>query len=148
MSSEALSPRYQTWITSLLGAPLLSEPNSTCGDCAMVAKPNQPPPAVAFDARVKCCTFHPILANFLVGGILADGLERGTKVISDRITAGPGVTPLGLASPAVYSTIYNETTKKPGTFGRTTTMLCPFYVAEGTGLCGIYRHREAVCSTW
>jgi hypothetical protein len=32
-------------------------------------------------------------------------------------------------------------------FGRDDSFLCPYYNTDG-GLCGIWRHRNAVCSTW
>ena len=37
--------------------------------------------------------------------------------------------------------------EKPDTFGRSRALLCPHYQEEA-GSCGVWRHREATCSTW
>jgi hypothetical protein len=64
--------------------------------------------------------------------------------IAARIDAGVGATPLGLEVPAAYRAVYGTAASA---FGRARSMRCPHYVEDG-GLCGIWEHRNATCSTW
>jgi hypothetical protein len=148
MSSEAaLPPLYAAWAAALLDGPIPDETRATCGDCAM-----QPPDGAPetgrgyFNGAVKCCTYTPILANFLAGRILretdADG-EFGRETLRARLRNGDGVSPLGLDTPRSYRLLY---TGGLG-FGQSEALLCPHYIHEG-GLCGIWRHRNSICSTW
>jgi Fe-S-cluster containining protein len=100
-----------------------------------------------FDPRVKCCTYHPDLPNFLVGAILADThstLDSARAALASRIEAGDQVSPLGIRAPLDYVTRSRE---DPEGFGRRLDLRCPFYRAED-GACGVWRHRPAVCATW
>lgn len=100
-----------------------------------------------FDPRVKCCTYVPTLPNFLVGRILLDPAPEaaaGRASVEARIAAGVGVTPAGLAQPAVYGLLYGSA---PEAFGRTVSMRCPHYLTD-SGRCGIWRHRQSTCTTW
>jgi hypothetical protein len=144
---SALPPWYDRWLAAALGESLAAEPRATCSACAMVATATSGPVENGFDASTKCCTFHPYLSSFNIGGILAHGEPAAAEIIKARIARGPGVTPLGIAVPAIYRTVYNEGVKQPHLFGRVPQLRCPFYVQAG-GLCGIHRHRDAVCSTW
>jgi hypothetical protein len=113
----------------------------------MVASESSGPVENGFDANTKCCTFHPYLSSFNIGGILAHGDATAIEIIKARIARGPGVTPLGIAVPVIYRTVYSEGMKQPHLFGRVPQLRCPFYIEAG-GLCGIHRYRDAVCSTW
>jgi len=100
-----------------------------------------------FDSVIKCCTYIPELPNFLVGRILSDndpGAEAGRATVIKRIADRVGVTPMGLAQPAVFSLLYHGSEQS---FGRSRTLRCPHYIDEG-GRCGIWRHRDATCATW
>ena len=131
----------------LLRAPIEPETHATCADCAMCKPADSPadPDAYYFNPRVKCCTFLPYLPSFLVGRILLDpdpALARGRMSVEARIAAGVGLTPLGLGRSAA------QDVHDPGSgFGRDEGLLCPHYVQEG-GVCGIWRHREAACTTF
>jgi len=63
---------------------------------------NEEPPKVdvlSFHPYLKCCTYLPELANFLVGRILDDQnpeLSTGKTTIEARIRAGIAVSPLDL----------------------------------------------------
>lgn len=130
---------------ALLAAPVPSEPNATCSDCAMVpAEAGEP----GFSPAVKCCTYQPDLWNFLAGGVLLDehtDASRGRATVDTRIDAGVGVTPLGLMQSPAYHLLYEGS---PLAFGQSKALLCPHYVDESGGLCGIWRHRESTCTTW
>ena len=97
-----------------------------------------------FNPRVKCCTFVPVLPNFLVGRILRDserGQPQGRASVEARIATGIGVTPLGLGrSPAQHV--------PDAGFGQDEKYLCPHFVQQDGGICSIWQHREAVCATF
>lgn len=144
-----LPPLYQGWVTDVLDGPLPTERRATCHACVMCKGPNGEVPAAAytFDPRIKCCNYTPFLPNFLVGRILADeGLpvEVGRTALRERIARGVGVSPLG-----VGRTPGNEAMHKASVsaHGRAVSLKCPYYV-DTDGSCGIWKHRNGVCTTW
>jgi Fe-S-cluster containining protein len=56
-----------------------------------------------------------------------------------------GVTPQWLSPSRKYRVLLDAA--RATSFGRSKVLLCPFFVDDG-GLCSIWRHREAVCSTF
>jgi Fe-S-cluster containining protein len=140
-----MTPLHERWVHALLGAPFPEETNATCHDCAMVTdEPGQP----GYSPDSKCCTYMPEVWNFLAGGVLLDdGAEsaRGRATLQARLDAGMGVTPLGLGRPAAYSVLYDNA--HPA-FGANQSLLCPHFLRENGGRCGIWRHRESTCSTF
>jgi hypothetical protein len=104
---------------------------------------------MAFDPEIKCCTYVPVLPNFLVGMILEDidpAAADGRESVRRRITSGVGVTPLGLQPDSHYTLIYKHAGGE--LFGRSPGLRCPHFISAAGGLCGIWRHRNAVCATW
>jgi Fe-S-cluster containining protein len=93
----------------------------------------------------------PIIRSFqiiLVGGILSDpdpGLDEGRRRIRERIEKRVAVTPQALYFPKRYRLMHKY--GMPQSFGRSSTMLCPYYVKEN-GLCSIWKFRDAMCSTY
>lgn len=145
-SDSALPPLYRGWLEPVLG-PVRGESRATCMHCPMVRRFDEEPLELAFDSRTKCCTYVPDVHNFNAGRILADDNPVGAearRVLRSRIAERVGVTPLAIAMPPIYRTFYESS---PSAFGRAPAMRCPYYVDEG-GLCGIWQHRDAVCSTW
>ena len=139
---------------ALLPTGIPRERKATCDDCAMCAPKGAPVPAEVmrgvdtdaeyFAPSVKCCTYAPSLPNFLVGAVLADEKAVARGRLAERIAARDAVTLLGVGRPTAYGALYDAA---DDAFGRAEGLLCPYYVAE-TGLCGIWRHRESVCTTW
>jgi hypothetical protein len=81
--------------------------------------------------------------------ILADEdpqAAAGRESVQQRIASGVGVTPLGIQAGPHFTLIYKHTAD--ALFGRSPGLRCPHFLAAGGGLCGIWRHRNAVCSTW
>lgn len=148
-TSDVLPPLYARWMDEMLGAEIPPESNATCGDCAMVVSESAAAAGVAgFSASTKCCTFLPDLWNFLVGRVLLDedpSSARGKAGVEARIDAGIAVTPLGLRRPPSYQVLYGSSVDL---FGQSKAMLCPHYIDEQGGLCGVWRHRESTCTTW
>ncbi len=157
MATAQLPSLYHGWIESLLGGPIPAETAATCSQCAMADAPDgrraqnsshSPPSAVHFDVRVKCCSYVPPLPNFLVGRILLDSdpqMAAGRASVRARLAVRRDATPLGLQTPAAYAVLYDKAGVEA--FGKSLQLLCPHFQAE-TGGCGIWRHRQSVCTTW
>ncbi|HYC52107.1 MAG TPA: hypothetical protein VEB19_13415 [Gemmatimonadaceae bacterium] len=137
---------YARWMNTLLGVPIPAERTATCGDCAMVTREGSIEPG--FNPNTKCCTYLPELWNFLAGAVLLDSTDgdRGRASVLARIAGREGVRPVGLRQGDDYWTRYAES--PPPKFGTDMMLLCPHYIAEGGGLCGIWQHRESTCTTW
>jgi len=148
--AAVLPPLYARWMGALLGDPVPPETRATCEDCAMCAPAGvtSDPKSLYFSPRVKCCSYQPKLPNFLVGRILDDhdfSFSAGRSTLEQRIDAGVGVSPLGLDQTPTYSLLYKHGLAG---FGRAESLRCPHYLDEGGGRCGIWRHRNGVCTTW
>jgi hypothetical protein len=141
-------PLAAKWLAGALTRPIEDERKATCSNCAMAPGPQFDSIEEAYTSGVKCCTYLPDLANFLVGNILTDTDPVGAssrRFIEQRMLDGASVTPLGVPAAPLYALLYDQ--KHPSSFGRAGALACPYYVMDG-GLCGIHKHREAVCSTW
>ncbi len=146
IDTEPLPPLYERWVGELLGGGVPRETEATCSDCAMCSPSAPEGDATHFHPNVKCCSHVPVLANYLVGRILQDhGAVAGRASTLARIRARAAVTPLGLGRPRAYSALSRE--GGPESFGRSRALLCPHYQRESDD-CGIWKHRDAVCSTW
>jgi Fe-S-cluster containining protein len=148
-TSELLPPLYAQWVDELLEGSIPRESRATCDDCAMCAhgEEQQGPQTDYFDPVIKCCTYVPVLHNFLTGRILSDddpAAALGRSTVEKRIKEGVAVTPLGLGQPPVFSLLYESSDTA---FGRSRNLRCPHYIEDG-GRCGVWRHRESTCATW
>jgi hypothetical protein len=148
--SQLLPPLHARWVGELLGASVPPESEATCDDCAMRPPPGEAATDAHFDAKTKCCTYLPVLRNFLAGGVLRDPLAdtdaaaaHGRATLRARIAARDAVTPFAVERPAAYSFAYGTR----GAFGHSAGLRCPHYVEDGER-CGVWRHREATCATW
>lgn len=123
---------------------------ATCDRCAM-ALPDVLPertPEGYFRPDVKCCSFHPNLPNFLVGAVLADEspeMAEGRERIRARLAARIGVGPVWLAAPRKYTLLFLASRKT--SFGRSLVLRCPYF-SPAAANCSIWRHRDAVCTTF
>lgn len=125
------------------------ETMATCNDCAMCTRPDQPviPGMSYYQPDIKCCAFHPKLPNYLIGGLLLDSnpaMDHGRSVIREKIAKRIGVSPSGILPSKKYAIMHRFGER---TFGKNYSLLCPYFVRE-SGLCGIWKFREAVCSTY
>jgi Fe-S-cluster containining protein len=147
---EILPALYRPLLPEFFAAQAPPEEKATCGSCAMCAPPGTPPGAAGsyFRPDTKCCTYHPRLPNYLVGGLLADDradVAEGRRRVQQVIASGIGVTPRWVAPPRKTRVIYHAARRN--SFGRSLALRCPYYQAEG-GLCTIWRWRETDCSTF
>lgn len=150
-TSSPLPPLYNRWFEGLLGGDIPAETRATCHDCAMCESggEHQKPGSQLFNPQSKCCTYWPRLHNFLTGLILLDedpAMARGRASVEARLQAGLAVTPLGLEQPLKLRSFYTQ--MEPRAFGRAQTLRCPHYIDEQGGLCGVWKYRNSICSTW
>ncbi|HEY6250973.1 MAG TPA: hypothetical protein VI685_13515, partial [Candidatus Angelobacter sp.] len=69
--NSTLPPLFSAWMSELLGGDIPSETSATCNHCAMLAQDGlASQEALVFRPDTKCCTYLPMLSNFLVGRIL------------------------------------------------------------------------------
>lgn len=122
---------------------MAGEERATCASCAMVDP--QSPQVVHYAPELKCCTYYPDLPNFSVGRILLDESAPGRAHLEARIAAGVRLSPLVVAKPPLFETIYGQT-RQAHVFGRASKLRCPFMTQDAR--CGIWAHREATCSTY
>lgn len=147
-----LPPLYGRWLTELLAGGIPRETRATCRDCAMCVKDDGTLPTATyfFDAAVKCCVYLPELPNYLIGRILADGDDdpravAGRDSVRARLAAPGMATPIGLRRPTTYDLAYRNSAE---TLGRSLALRCPHYVEDDGGQCGIWKHRDSVCTTF
>lgn len=129
--------------------PIPVETEADCPDCVMLPGKESPdhPQRTWYNRQTKCCTFFPILPNYLVGAILAAedaGMADGRRRVEAVIAAGNGVYPHGLfPSPRQHHLYATHGTR---VFGRSVTLRCPYL--NDAGFCSIHSCRNAVCTSW
>ena len=139
---------YRPFLPDFFDRPMAEERHATCAECTMCPPPVPDLPAEAyFNPSTKCCTFHPTLPNYSVGGLLSDSTEggaEGRRRVLTKIAARIGVTPAGILPPARTSLLQRH--GKRG-FGRAESLVCP-YLDRDRGACTVWAQREAECATW
>src|SRR5215813_12147647 len=150
IQSSPLPALYAAWMDQMLAGPIPHETDATCDDCAMLStEGGKAKDRIFFNPDTKCCTYIPVIPNFLVGRILGDddpNFATGRATIAERLRAGVAVTPLGLGQPAHFLALYGQSSES--LFGRSATLRCPHYLGAEGGRCGIWQHRPAICATW
>jgi hypothetical protein len=131
---------YAHLLPPVFSAPIPQESYANCRSCHMCEPSPVPSTHIPFSVASKCCTFPPIIPNYLVGAYLADDPSR---TLDDVSMPGRHVTPLG-AFPNAESLI-QYTRILPDGFGRDSSTICPFYQ---NGDCGVWGYRNAICSTY
>jgi len=132
-----LPPVYHRCLPDFIELPYPHERFATCDTCVNCQSSHSP------YLTTKCCSYHPSLPNYLVGGVLGDAsADRGREQVRAIIRDGIGVTPYGLVRSA--SRRLRPVRPLP-TRAEAEAMLCPYYDA---GRCSIWAHREHLCSTY
>jgi hypothetical protein len=138
---------YAKWADELLG-PIPAETESTCQDCPLLLTKPDNKNTDSIHPRTKCCTYYPDLMNFQIGNILNENNPHNVPardIVTSRVRAQFGATPLKLQRPPVYNVIY----EKNPFMGSAMRLRCPYYIEELlNGACGIWQFRNAVCITW
>lgn len=123
----------------------LEESKATCNACAMA--PGKTKTKVTYAADLKCCTFEPLVPNFLVGAILSQPMlhPAGVKILESKISRREFSLPIGMTASIRYQVEFNQ--RSPNDFGNRKDWLCSYY-DRGTELCQIWRYRGSVCTTF
>lgn len=137
-----LPPLYDRWMTELLSAHIATETRATCDDCAMGPEKGESP---RFDPDLKCCTYYPELPNFTVGAIITDDGIYGQVELSKRFKSAVGITPHGMARPAIYQVLMQKAMHGDA-FGRAKSLRCAFLDPQGR--CGMWAYREPTCFSY
>lgn len=139
---------YGRFLPEFFDRPVAEERHATCAQCAMCPPPNAPlPPDAYFSPSTKCCTYHPALPNYSVGGLLRDDTPAGAegrRRILQKIANRRGVTPAGILPPPKLLLLRSHGAQA---FGRATSLVCP-YLDQEKGACTVWAHREGECATW
>lgn len=149
MIASHLPPLYSRWIAEFLSAPIPEEPMATCADCAMVTSHDSTPSSKShsFNPLTKCCTYVPELPNFLVGRTLNETISAtvpSREALRSQLDSFH-CTPRKLAIPADHKLLMGHAR---GAWGQSERLRCPYFRSDSTASCGIWRHRNAICSTW
>jgi hypothetical protein len=144
---DTLPEAHRRLLPVVFDNPEIPERRATCANCAMCAAPGAAAEAISFKPNLKCCTYHPTMPNFLIGAVLSDpAMAEGQRRVRERIQSRIGITPQWLSPPRKHRVLLDAA--RSTSFGRSKVLLCPYFVDEGGGLCSIWKHREAVCSTF
>lgn len=120
----------------LLGRLPPAETHATCASCALCpggGDGRRPGGRVVLSPDTKCCADQPVLPNYLVGGILAEGTEAGRASLRARMGSA-WTTPLGVGGNPGAQGFFG---KQPGA--------CPHL---DQGRCSIHAFRNAACATY
>lgn len=145
---DTLPTFYSNFLPKKFHIKVAEETISKCSNCVMLQNDDKSHQnASYFNPNTKCCTYHPIIRNYLVGAFLSDESENisvGRDIIIQKIQRRVGVLPDAIHPSNKYSHLYNSSANF---FGKTISMVCPFYNNK-QGNCFIWKYRSAICTTW
>jgi hypothetical protein len=148
---DMLPEIYQKILPKLFSEEIAEETQATCGSCPMTLgceKAMAKIPLQGFHPSTKCCSYQPGHVNYLVGGLLSDQsplMAEGKKRMLARIEQRLGL-PYGVGAPRDLKALYEAA--QEGRAAAKAELVCGFYAKESGGTCTIWKHREAVCSTF
>lgn len=141
---EQLPPEILAVAPELATVRWSQEAAASCGACPMQeAHGGAHGNRRAFKARVRCCTYHPRLANYAVGRVLRRG-DTGARQMLKRLKNPDGVGPRGVGPDRPSAELYEA--RSNDQFGNM-ALVCPYWV-EGPFGCSIHADRNPVCRTW
>ncbi len=142
------TPQNERWMLDAFGPRFAPEPRATCDACVMCApSPLGVDLMPRFVPELKCCTYAPVLANYLVGRVLGEeapgaGPSEGALRLHELVSKRVGLTPFGLEPSPLREEAYRS---NPEGFGRDPSLACSYLV---DGRCVIWAHRNAVCQAF
>ncbi len=146
---EPLPPLYGRWLQELLPGRIPREGRANCPQCVMcdTTTTEAGQGRLSFRPSVKCCSYLPEFPNFLVGRALSLGTDaRGVDAMRGRVERGVGATPLGICQSAMFANQYRAA--RGDGFGRVEEWVCPHFLSDDGGQCGVWASRNAVCATY
>jgi hypothetical protein len=135
---------YHPLFPELLDIEFPEEKIATCVTCNLCRSEKSP------YINTKCCTYHPHLANYLIGGVFMDeedSLSLGKERIRNQIKARAGVTPYGIIPTVPYEKVQKEAENQEfwsKSKELVDAQLCPYY---DKGHCTVWKYRENLCVT-
>jgi Fe-S-cluster containining protein len=143
---DKLSKVYHTLIApEILDISIPEEQLADCANCHSCISDKLP------HFNTKCCTYHPVIPNYMIGAILLDdnpSLDEGRRRLLSILEKGHGVTPLGIIPPLKHHILYTanvQPNKITYSADVANQLKCPFY---NQGSCSIWSHRTELCSTY
>jgi len=121
---------YHRFLPDFFDLEVPEETIATCSDCIMAKdfKKKKKRGKEYFIPDTKCCTYHPYIPNFLVGGLLSSNLsehQEGKRRMIKKIENGKGIYPLRIQPSFEYQFHYESF--RPLAFGKSLDLLCPFF---------------------
>lgn len=133
---------YQSFLPDIFGKEIAVETYADCSNCNMCQPNEYVTDQRFFSSKTKCCTFKPIVPNYLVGGLINDS-SMTSKISTYVNSSHPKMQPLGYFPShqelAHYSSIL------PDNFGIDETAACELL---DNGNCSIWKYRNSMCSTY
>lgn len=142
---------YEPLLPAFFDQPRPREEKATCDECVMCPPKGPMPPSedvMYFRPDVKCCTYHPRVPNYHVGGLLADespDIQEGRRRMRERVRSRISVTPHNVSPPRKLEILRMASWRN--TMGRSLMLRCPFYAVESGG-CTVWKYREIECTTF
>ena len=134
---------YHQLLPDLLSLDIPEEKFSDCNNCHLCASNK------LSVSQSKCCTYHVILPNYMVGAILSDSAVMDSHTtIQQKIESKQSVSPYGIAGTSdilEYETRRQNRQHKNITFEDRARYTCPFLIKES---CSIWKYRSELCITY
>ena len=132
---------YKGLLPDLFSKPIPVESYANCLDCQM-CKPNTHAPHLkTFSKTSKCCTFKPIIPNYLIGHYLLG--NQPSEPLNRHLSHQKQCTPLGFFPSKNELSAYAKMI--PHRFGLDESSICDFLI---DGQCSIWQYRNGICSTY
>lgn len=121
----------------------VTETKATCDNCLRARDKRF---AYTYKSHLKCCTFHPYMPNFAVGGLLSlKTVSPGIEVLTKKIKEREFAFPIGVMAPFNYQ--FSFLTKEESDFGNVENLLCPYY-DKLKNQCSVWQYRGVVCTSF
>jgi len=139
---------YHRFLPDFFDLEVPEETIATCDNCVMARdyKQKKINNQEYYISDTKCCTYHPYIPNFLVGGLLSSNLPRlqeGKRRMIKKIGNGKGIYPMRIQPSFEYQFHYEKFSGFG--FGKSKELLCPFF---NQGFCSVWDFRESMCALW
>lgn len=121
----------------------VNETKATCDNCLRSRDKRF---AFPYKDTLKCCTFHPYLPNYAVGGLLLQTQSTpGIQKLKQKIENLEFAFPIGVMAPFDYQFIFLN--KDEQQFGNDENLLCPYY-DKLKNQCSVWQYRGVVCTSF
>ena len=126
----------------------VTETKATCQNCLRSRDRRF---SYVYRSDLKCCTFHPFLPNYAVGGLLQEASassvaqSSGVNELINKIQQREFAFPIGVMAPYDYQ--FKFLSKEEHDFGNREDLLCPYYDVQ-QNQCSIWNFRGVVCTSY